>query len=238
MPAGILRSCLSWSLGHFYPKKRKSGSIDVDLIAVLTLPVVAAGHLLSKILTLMRKHDTSAPSDADLSRHAQTIAAIEAPFSVIETFMALSVILFLVVVWTLCLRRAIFVATVGLLCLATECYIHFSNFKVLGLRYNQSVSRRDDESSFGLSFVADFAGLIIAILVILAVCAATASLIVVYMLSRWRARQENGRIETQRSAMSAIEENRPIVPIRFNYAKERNKGNVQTICRGAGARGA
>src|SRR6201999_2905001 len=34
---------LSWML---HPHKRASGSIDVDLVAVLTLPAVAAGHLI------------------------------------------------------------------------------------------------------------------------------------------------------------------------------------------------
>jgi hypothetical protein len=36
----------SWTL---HPKKRMSGSIDTDFIALLTFPTVAAGHLISQV---------------------------------------------------------------------------------------------------------------------------------------------------------------------------------------------
>ncbi|ETI24416.1 hypothetical protein G647_03785 [Cladophialophora carrionii CBS 160.54] len=174
----ILSVLVSWTL---HPRKRTSGSIDVDLVAILTLPTVAAGHLISQISRLM---PGKLSRGIEANRFAQSIAAIEAPFSVIESFMAISVILFLVAAWMFCLRRAISVAIVGLLCLATECYIHFSGVNELaGIRYNPSGAPSDEEKpAFTRSFVADFTGLVIAIPVILAVCSITGSTVVTYML--------------------------------------------------------
>ncbi|EXJ60729.1 hypothetical protein A1O7_04882 [Cladophialophora yegresii CBS 114405] len=183
----ILSVLVSWTL---HPRKRKSGSIDVDLLATLTLPTVAAGHLISQISTLTPGHDNSPGSGVEANQFAQSIAAIEAPFSVVESFMAISVILFLVSVWMVCLRRAISVAMVGLLCLATECYIHFSSFRELGIRYNPLGAPSDEKPAFTRSFVADFTGLVIAIPVILAVCSATLSAIITYMLRSGSVPQE------------------------------------------------
>ncbi|KAJ9663659.1 hypothetical protein H2198_000671 [Neophaeococcomyces mojaviensis] len=197
----ILSILVSWTL---HPRKRISGSIDVDLIAMLTLPSVAAGHLISQVSMLMRKHDNSLGSDIDVNQFPQSIAAIEAPFRVVESFMPISAILFLVAMWMFCLRRAISVAMVGLLCLATECYIHFSNLKELGIRYDPTKAQSDDKPAFSRSFVADFTGLVIAILVTLAICAITASMTVTYMLHSQRVPQdqrvpqENGRAEQGR----------------------------------------
>ena len=182
----VLSVIISWTL---HPRKRKTGSIDVDLIAVLTLPAVAAGHLISQALKLLSTHDHSLDSDSAIEQYAQSIAAIEAPFSLIETFMVISVILFLIAVWTLCFRRAIFVAVVSLLCLATECFINLSNFKHLGIRYNRSGTNDGTKLAFSRSFVADFTGLVIAILVILAVFAIGASAIITYMLRARRPSQ-------------------------------------------------
>lgn len=192
----ILSVLVSWTL---HPKKRKSGSIDVDLIALLTLPAVAAGHLCWQVSTLISRHDNSPSLGVKSNEYAQSIAAIEAPFSVIESFMAISVVLFLVALWAVCLRRAICVATVGLLCLATECYIHFSSFGELGIRFKRSAPESDANPAFSRSFVADFTGLVIAILVILAISAVGASAIITYMLRGRRAPQEVEGARRQRS---------------------------------------
>ena len=150
---------VSWTL---HPRERNSGSIDVDLIAVLTLPAVAAGHLVSQVRGLLNQAKIVRASSADW-KYLQSISAIEAPFIVTETFMAISVILFIVAAWNICVRRAIFVALVGLLCFTVECYIHFSELMDLDLRYVPGVS--DSYSAFDRFFVADFAGLVLAILV-------------------------------------------------------------------------
>jgi len=98
----------------------------MDLVATLTLPAVAAGHVMlqARLLSHYKVND-----DNDNGRDLiQLIAAIEAPFIVTETFMALSVILFLVAAWMLCIRRAIVVALIDLQCFVVECYVHFSNY--------------------------------------------------------------------------------------------------------------
>ena len=113
--------------------------------------------------------------------YLQSIAAIEAPFNVTETFMAISVILFIVAAWMFCIRRAISVGVIGLLCFTVECSIHFSSFTDLGLRYRPGVSA-DSYPAFSRFFVADFAGLVIAILVTLSLCGVISAAIAFYML--------------------------------------------------------
>ena len=169
---------VSWTL---HPQKRKSGTIDVDLIAVLTLPAVAAGHLISQFRDFLRQDRTVRASGSVDAKYLQSIAAIEAPFNVTETFMAISVILFIVAAWMFCIRRAISVGVIGLLCFTVECSIHFSRFTDLGLRYRPGVSV-DDQPVFSRFFVADFAGLVIAILVIISLCGVISAAIAFYML--------------------------------------------------------
>ena len=169
---------VSWTL---HPQKRKSGSIDVDLIAVLTFPAVAAGHLISQLRGFLREDGTARTSGSVDAKYLQSIAAIEAPFNVTETFMAISAILFIVAAWMFCIRRAIAVGVIGLLCFTVECSIHFSRFTDLGLRYRPGVSV-DDQPVFSRFFVADFAGLVIAILVVLSLCGVISAAIAFYML--------------------------------------------------------
>ena len=168
---------VSWTL---HPQKRKSGSIDVDLIAVLTLPAVAAGHLVSQFRGFLHQYRTAQASGSVDGKYIQSIAAIEAPFNVTETFMAISVILFIVAAWMYCIRRAISVGVIGLMCFTVECSIHFSSFTDLGLRYRPGISV-DDYPAFSRFFVADFAGLVIAILVILSLCGVISAAIAFYM---------------------------------------------------------
>lgn len=171
---------VSWTL---HPRKRNLGSIDVDLIAVLTLPAVAAGHLVSQVRGFLRQDVIERPSGSADWKYLQSVAAIEAPFNVTETFMATSIILFIVAVWMYCVRRAIFVAWIGLLCFTVECYIHFSNFRDLGLRYKPGVLA-EGYPAFSRFFVADFASLVKSILVILSLSSLLSGAIAFYMLLR------------------------------------------------------
>lgn len=132
---------VSWTL---HPQKRKSGSIDVDLIAVLTLPAVAAGHLVFQCRGYLRQDRTLQASGSVYEKDLQSIAAIEAPWSVTVTFMAISLILFIIAMWTFCIRRAILVGLIGLLCLigllyfAVEGSFHFC-FTDFGLPYRPGI---------------------------------------------------------------------------------------------------
>ena len=90
----MIVSCfVSWTI---HPRKRLSGSIDSDLIAILTLPVIATGHLISQLFNYPgRREDMMTTTDVYLP---QRIAAIEAPLNIVETSMAVSVILFLLAI--------------------------------------------------------------------------------------------------------------------------------------------
>ena len=175
----IVSVLLSWTL---HPQKRTSGSIDADLIAVLTLPAVSAGHVLSQIRRWPILDSDALEDENVYLRSVQTVAAVEASFNVVETSMAIIVILFHVAIRTLCVRRAVAVALVGLLCFAVECYIHFSNFVALTPRREKAESG-DRLPTFTRYFVADFVGLVVAIAVILSGCALMSTLIAYYMLT-------------------------------------------------------
>ena len=192
----ILSVLLSWTL---HPRKRKSGSIDVDLIAILTLPAVAAGHLVSQVQALLNQDKTiRASSSADL-KYIQSVAAIEASFNVTETFMAISVILFVVATWTFCVRRAVFVALVGLLCFTIESYIHFSEVRNLGLQYSRpDVYGSGNHTTFTRYFVADFASLVIIILATLSFCSLIGAAIAICMLRSPRMPSSRSQQDTER----------------------------------------
>ncbi|KAI4156547.1 MAG: hypothetical protein LQ340_000187 [Diploschistes diacapsis] len=174
---------VAWTL---HPHKRKSGSIDVDLITVLTLPAVAAGHLISQVRAFLSQDHTARQANHASPQSLQALAAIEAPLIVVETFMAISVVLFVIAAMVRCIRKAIVVALIGLFCLAVDCYVHFSGLRDFGLQYKPGSSNGDaTATAFSRLFVAGFPGLITSILVTLSICAiitsfAIAVLMVVY----------------------------------------------------------
>lgn len=191
---------VSWTL---HPRKRKLGSIDVDLIAVLTLPAVAAGHSVSQVREFLNQNRIVLVSSSADWKYRQSVAAIEASLNVTETFMAISVILFIVATWMFCIRRAIFVALIGLLCFTVESYIHFSKFMDFGLRYRPGVSA-GDYITFTRSFVADFASLVTAILVTLSVCGLFSTAIAIFMLSASRTPHSNSRQDAERHSAAEV----------------------------------
>lgn len=103
----------------FNPRKRNSGFIDNDFIALLTFPAVAAAHLVFLVHAYPGLKDEIVTTE---ERSAlERIAAIEAPLVVAETLVAISVILFLIAVGLKCIRRASFVSLVGCyLCYTAE----------------------------------------------------------------------------------------------------------------------
>ena len=133
----------------------------MDLIATLILPTVAAGHVILQAHGSIRQL-----FEAQDLRLIQAVAAIEAPFIIVETFMALSAILFLIAAWMVNIRRASLVAVTGLLCFVVECDVHFSDFASFRLQYRPE-SGPTDFPTFTRRFVADFNGLIVAILITL-----------------------------------------------------------------------
>jgi hypothetical protein len=98
----VLSCIVRWTL---HPKKRKSGSVDSDFIAVITFSAVAAGHLIVQV------HSYPGPKDQITKTKdlllLRRIAAIEASLNITETFMAISAVLFLVAISFKCVKRGV-----------------------------------------------------------------------------------------------------------------------------------
>ena len=184
---------ISWTI---HPHKRKSGSIDVDLITTLTLPVVAAGHLISQARLLLYRHAF------DLYEPIYSVAAIEAPFVIVEIFMQISVILFLIAAWRRALRRLVITGLVGLLCFAVECYIHFSDFPRLNLQHHPKAR---PHVAFHRYFVADFTAITIAITVLLVVVSLLSTAIPVVYAGYNQEQPRPSRDENRRLDLAALQ---------------------------------
>ena len=101
-----------------HPRKRSRDSITADLIAVLTFPTVAAADLITQVRSYPKEGTTS----------TQNAASIQATLIVIEGFLYVDVILFGLAVGFGCVKRPCLLATVGLFCFSTDCYVYFSPF--------------------------------------------------------------------------------------------------------------
>lgn len=131
---------ISWTI---HPRKREKDSIDVNLIATLTLPCIAAGHLLWQ--TSAVPNDCLDPQGVpyaacDVRRSA---AVIEAPFVVVQTSCAIYTALVIVGASKGCLRRAALADLVGGFCLAVERYMYLSASKRLRFLYVTAAPTRD-----------------------------------------------------------------------------------------------
>ena len=131
---------VSWTV---HPRKRREDSIDVDLIATLTLPCVAAGHLLWQISSLLK--DCPDPQEATGAGCdvRQSAAVIEAPFVVVQTSSSIYTSLIIVGASRKCMRRAILASLVGAFCLAVESYMYLSASKRLQFLYVIDASTLD-----------------------------------------------------------------------------------------------
>ena len=102
----LLSILISWSL---HPQYQKSGTIDTDIIAALTLPAVAAGHLISQIGKFSGNNNLP-----------QRVAAMEAPHAIVEIFMQISPYFVIIAAQKHCIQRALLMASIGLLCVGAE----------------------------------------------------------------------------------------------------------------------
>ena len=94
---------VAWIL---HPTRSTTASFDADLFIMLTLPVVALGHLLHQLRGISSSREIS----------ATTAAAVEAPFIIVEVFMNFAVVLFLIAAWKQTIRRSLSIAVAGLTC--------------------------------------------------------------------------------------------------------------------------
>ncbi len=151
----------------------------MDLVATLTLPAVAAGHVMlqARLLSHYKVDDDNGNGRGLI----QLIAATEAPFIVTETLRRSVAFYFFVAAWMLCIRRAIVVALIGLQCFVVECYVHFFNYAGLDFWYRPSTLAKN-YSAFTRLFVADFIDLVVTIIVVMKLLAVMTGLVVISML--------------------------------------------------------
>ena len=160
----ICLGCLI-SLG-IHRRKRGIDTITADFIAALTFPTVAAGHLLSQTISFSKNRE-HVPI-------AQLAASMEAPLIIVEAFLAIVAILFLLATNNKCIRRGCLLAAVGLFCFFAECHVYFSP------SVTQLVKPR-----LRRSFLITFGRLLISIMVVLIICTIFAiCCIAVFFLSR------------------------------------------------------
>ncbi|KAF4549963.1 Hypothetical protein D9617_19g102680 [Elsinoe fawcettii] len=115
----VLAVAISWTLNA---KSRRRDSISIDLLAVLTMPAVAAGHVFYQVAQLpFTLAETITARD---TASVQQMAAIEAPLNICETFTIIALALA-----SCCgpfhssgvkYKRLTLILVVGLLCWATE----------------------------------------------------------------------------------------------------------------------
>ena len=188
----LVACIISWTL---HPEKRKQDTINADLVVSLTLPVVAVCNLLSQI-SKIPEYDENNPQLNDHSEVRQRMAdTIEAPLVLIEAFMNVAVVMFMIAAWFIAIRRALVVGVVGLLCFAADWYVNISRVHLTGL-----------SRLFSRNFVADSAIALLTIGMVLGLLLLTAITMAVFFLydphqehkrDLHRLTSENRRLEHQ-----------------------------------------
>jgi len=112
---------ISWTI---HLKKRTTGSIDSDFIALLTLPAVAAGHLISQIHTYSGRYDEMITTEDKFL--GEYLAAIEASLNITENFFPIALILCSLAILFRNVRRAILVSLIGSFGFSAEGYLFFT----------------------------------------------------------------------------------------------------------------
>ncbi|RBQ64599.1 hypothetical protein FVER14953_08415 [Fusarium verticillioides] len=111
----------TWCLNTEY---RRKDSISADLVVVLAVPGVAAGHAIYMLFFGSSNHQSIlhlfTSTDSEVVRHA---AAAEAALDVCETFSAIAVLLVFVSMFFGHLKRTLAVVAVGLLAFSTEAVV-------------------------------------------------------------------------------------------------------------------
>lgn len=135
---------ISWTV---HPRKREKDSIDVNLIATLTFPCTAAGHLVWQTSLLLKNCQEDSQQEVSTGVAAcdvrRSAALIEAPFVVVQTSCTVYTTLIIVGASKGCLRRASLTGLVGAFCLAVESYMYLSASKPLRFLYVTDASTHD-----------------------------------------------------------------------------------------------
>ncbi|KAF5566598.1 hypothetical protein FNAPI_1058 [Fusarium napiforme] len=114
----VISVLTTWCLNAEY---RRKDSISADLVAVLAVPGVAAGHAIYMLFFGGLNYESIVhlftSADSEVVKHA---AAAEAALDVCETFSAIALLLVFVSMFYGHLRRTLAVVAVGLLAFSTE----------------------------------------------------------------------------------------------------------------------
>ncbi|KAF5656987.1 hypothetical protein FCIRC_13421 [Fusarium circinatum] len=158
----------TWCLNAEY---RCKDSITADLVAVLAVPGVAAGHTIYMLFFGNSNHESIlhlfTSADSEVVKHA---AAAEAALDVCETFSAIAVLLVFVSMFFGHLRRTLAVVTVGLLAFSTEAVV-FTQMKGV------SVS----DTNLTRPFLFNFFEVMVSLVVFVAVWLAVFSILIMWL---------------------------------------------------------
>ena len=160
----IISLLVTWT---FHPRKRTSGSVEVDLIAVLTPVIVASGHFATQIQTLLVQSGR-ASSNIDGS-HVQLVAALEAPCVIVNASSPIIAILGFMAIHIETKRRHTLIHGVGLLSFTGWCYIYSSGFAELSLTYDPMMPYTHDRPKFSRFLTVNFPHITIGIMMTLLV---------------------------------------------------------------------
>lgn len=115
---------LSWL---FHAERSVSGFIDEDLIAIVTFPAVAAGHILWQIRYLLGSDKSPLKlQPSNILKISQALAAVGAPLSVIRTAIAIFPVIFLIATYKLHIRRMILTGILWLFYFVTQCLAYLA----------------------------------------------------------------------------------------------------------------
>ncbi|KAF5602445.1 uncharacterized protein FSUBG_7752 [Fusarium subglutinans] len=158
----------TWCLNAEY---RRKDSISADLVVVLAVPGVAAGHAIYMLFFGNSNHESIlhlfTSADSEVVKHA---AAAEAALDVCETFSAIAVLLVFVSMFFGHLRRTLAVVTVGLLAFSTEAVV-----------FTQMKGVRVSDTNLTRPFLFNFFEVMVSLVVFVAVWLAVFSIFIMWL---------------------------------------------------------
>lgn len=159
-------SCLiSWTVN---PKKRTADAITNDSIAMITFPCVGSAHLISQVCNW--------PSEMiDEDTLGQMRASLSASLIIVETYLALCVILLLPGLFSRVPKRLSLLGTTGILCVVSESYLYVA---LPGIRHAPGVFER--------SFIIDSLITLVLVIGLASILAGLLLLYIFFLISRSR----------------------------------------------------
>ncbi|KAH7247457.1 uncharacterized protein BKA55DRAFT_571880 [Fusarium redolens] len=168
----VISVFVTWCFNTQY---RRKDSINTDLIFVLVVPGVAAGHVIymiffSGVVEHQPAQELFTSSDSQIVQHA---AAAEAALNVCETFSAVAVLLVFISMCHGHLKRTLAVVVVGLLAFSTEAVV-----------FVQTRGVRVSDSNLTRPFLFNFFEVMVSLLIFLGVWLSAFGIMVLWLRLR------------------------------------------------------